>query len=155
MAQERNASVIKIGLISGFFNPIHPGHIDLINDARSKCDYLIVVVNNDEQVKKKGACPFLDQESRLKIIQNLQSVNMAVIAEDDIGTTIEKIKPDIIFQGADRQAIVDVNPQEVELAKRIGAEIVLCTGGDEKVTSSSKLIEEGAKWYNSYDYRRT
>lgn len=151
MAQERNASVIKIGLISGFFNPIHPGHIDLINDARSKCDYLIVVVNNDEQVKKKGSCPFLDQESRLKIIQNLSSVNMAVISDDNPLDTIEKIKPDIIFQGADRHNLKDMNPEEVELAKRIGAEIVLCTGGDEKVENSSKLLDKAYLWIRNRD----
>ena len=41
----------KIGIVSGYFNPIHRGHIEYINAAKQDCDYLVVIVNNDYQVK--------------------------------------------------------------------------------------------------------
>ena len=59
-----------ICIISGYFNPIHPGHVSLIKDVRSthpNCN-LIAIVNSDFQVKLKGSIPFLDEVSRCYIL---------------------------------------------------------------------------------------
>lgn len=55
---------MKIVVISGYFNPIHSGHIDYIQSAKKLGDKLIVIVNNDKQVSLKGSVPFQDEEER-------------------------------------------------------------------------------------------
>ena len=55
---------MRIGIISGYFNPLHTGHLDYIESANRNCDLLYVIVNSDEQVKIKGIEPFMDEESR-------------------------------------------------------------------------------------------
>jgi cytidyltransferase-like protein len=54
--------VSKIGIVSGYFNPIHQGHIEYINAAKDECDYLVVIVNNDDQVKLKGSAVFMNAQ---------------------------------------------------------------------------------------------
>ena len=65
----------KIGIVSGYFNPIHQGHIEYINAAKQDCDHLVVIVNNDYQVKLKGSTPFMDTRHRAFIVNSLQSVD--------------------------------------------------------------------------------
>ena len=55
---------MKVVVISGYFNPIHTGHLDYIKAASKLGDKLVVIVNNDEQVKLKGSVPFQDEEER-------------------------------------------------------------------------------------------
>ena len=60
---------MRIGIISGYFNPIHTGHLDYIEGAKQKCDLLYVIVNNDHQVNIKGSKQFMDEDSRLRIVR--------------------------------------------------------------------------------------
>lgn len=138
---------MKIGLISGFFNPLHPGHIDMFREAKSKCDQLIVVINNDKQVKDKGSCPFYNEKQRRDLVAAVRYVDFAIISDDDTLQTIRIIKPDIMFQGADRKTLLDVYPPEYALAKEIGAHVMCCTGGKEKVASSSELLYQVSQWH--------
>lgn len=72
----------KIGIVSGYFNPLHSGHLDYVNAAREKCDELVVVINSDLQVKLKGSKKFMSELERLIIIKNLKAVNDAMISID-------------------------------------------------------------------------
>jgi len=69
-----------IGIVSGFFNPIHKGHIAYINASKELCDYLVCIVNNDKQVAVKGSKLFMDEEHRMIILQNIKAVDEAVLA---------------------------------------------------------------------------
>jgi len=88
----------KIGIISGYFNPIHVGHIQYINSAKEQCDYLICIVNNDYQVNLKKSAKFMDENHRLEIINNIKSIDKAVLSIDSdssISATLELLTKDI------------------------------------------------------------
>ena len=72
----------KIGIVSGYFNPLHGGHLDYINEARQKCDDLIVIVNNDRQVELKGSKKFMNEQERCLIMSNLKAVKEAFVSID-------------------------------------------------------------------------
>jgi D-beta-D-heptose 7-phosphate kinase/D-beta-D-heptose 1-phosphate adenosyltransferase len=72
----------KIGIVSGYFNPLHAGHLDYINGARKKCDDLVVIVNNDRQVELKRAKKFMDEKERCLIMNNLKAVTEAFVSID-------------------------------------------------------------------------
>ena len=55
---------MKYVVISGYFNPIHCGHLDYIESAKKLGDFLIVIVNNDNQVDLKGSVPFMNEKDR-------------------------------------------------------------------------------------------
>ena len=65
----------KIVVISGYFNPIHSGHLDYIQEAKKLGDFLVVIVNNDDQVKIKGSIPFMDEEERARIVSSIKGVD--------------------------------------------------------------------------------
>ena len=71
-----------IGIVSGFFNPIHKGHLDYINSSKELCDYLVCIVNNDKQVQVKGSKLFMDEEHRMIILQNIKAVDEVMLAVD-------------------------------------------------------------------------
>jgi cytidyltransferase-like protein len=73
---------VKVGIISGYFNPVHRGHIEYINAAKEQCDYLICIVNNDDQVALKGSRPFMDEQHRLYIMNNIKSIDKALVSVD-------------------------------------------------------------------------
>ena len=83
---------MKVGIISGYFNPIHTGHLDYIDGAKDKCDFLFVIVNNDNQVGIKGSKRFMNQASRLRIVKALHKVNGAMVSIDQDSTVCESIK---------------------------------------------------------------
>jgi cytidyltransferase-like protein len=69
-------------IVSGFFNPLHGGHIDLIEAAKNMGDYLIVIVNNDiHQMTKKGKI-ILDENNRARLISALRAVDEVIIGID-------------------------------------------------------------------------
>lgn len=87
----------KIGIVSGYFNPIHQGHIEYINAAKDECDYLVVIVNNDDQVKLKGSAVFMDVKHRAFIVKNLKAVDEVLISIDKDRSVAESIKSIILF----------------------------------------------------------
>ena len=146
-----------ICVISGYFNPIHPGHVSLIKDVRSthpNCK-LIAFVNSDLQVKLKGSIPFLDEISRCYILQNIKDIDEVFLSIDEDKTVVkslEAIKVDVknfgykIFfcNGGDRKPDSSVIP-EVKFCKDNNIELEYGFG-DEKRYSSSSLIKQSAQW---------
>ena len=91
--------------ISGYFDPIHVGHLEYIELSKKLGDYLIVIVNNNHQCKLKKGKPFMDEKDRMKIISALEYVDEVFLSVDNDKTvckSLEKIKPDIFTNGGDR-----------------------------------------------------
>lgn len=69
-------------IVSGYFNPIHKGHIEYINLSKKDADYLIVIVNNDFQRKLKGSKEFMDENERQIILNNIKAVDKVYLSID-------------------------------------------------------------------------
>lgn len=102
---------MKIVIVSGYFNPLHGGHLDMIEAARLLGDHLIVVINNDKaQMLKKGKI-ILDEMNRMRLMQSLRLVDEVILSlDEDLGQakTLRKIRAlypgdELIFaNGGDR-----------------------------------------------------
>ena len=130
---------MKVVCASGYFNPLHKGHVEYLEKAKELGDYLIVIVNNDEQRKLKGSKEFMDQEERMIIVGALHCVDEVFLSIDKDGTVCESIraiKPHVFAKGGDR--FVGEIP-EVKVCNELGIEIVDSLGG--KIQSSSWLLK--------------
>jgi rfaE bifunctional protein nucleotidyltransferase chain/domain len=123
---------------SGYFDPLHVGHIELFEKAKSLGTKLIVAINNDNQTIQKKGKPFMPAEERAKIVAAIKWVDEVLISVDKDTTqceTLKLVKPDIFAKGGDRYAY---EIPESPICKELGIEIV--DGLGEKIQSSSSLI---------------
>lgn len=93
--------------VNGTFDVLHPGHLDLLNYAKSLGDFLLVAIDSDERVaSKKGADrPFNPQYHRQKLLENLKAVDEVVVFDSDVELTqtVKILRPDIMVVGSDYQ----------------------------------------------------
>ncbi|MDX6747657.1 adenylyltransferase/cytidyltransferase family protein [Polaribacter sp. PL03] len=82
----------KAIIVSGYFNPIHKGHLEYFNSAKDLADELFVIVNSDLQRGLKGSKEFQKEEERLFIVQNIKAVDKAIISVDKDRTVCESIR---------------------------------------------------------------
>jgi D-beta-D-heptose 7-phosphate kinase/D-beta-D-heptose 1-phosphate adenosyltransferase len=91
--------------VNGTFDVLHPGHLDLLNYAKSLGDFLLVAIDSDDRVaSKKGLDrPFNPQYNRMKLLQNLKAVDEVVIFDTDqeLTQTVKILRPDIMIVGSD------------------------------------------------------
>jgi len=129
--------------VSGYFNPLHVGHLEMIEKSRKLGDKLVAIVNNDHQVKLKGSVPFMSQADRLKIVSALKYVDEVFLSIDRDATvckSLAKVKPNIFANGGDRKSLNDV--PEFGVCSKLGIKMV--DGLGKKIRASSKLIAETA-----------
>ena len=135
-------------IVSGYFNPLHIGHLRLLQAGAAAGDRLVVIVNNDaQQVMKKGKV-IMPEADRREIVAALRMVDEAVVAIDadrTVRATIELIAAReagnrVVFgNGGDRDAAAEV--PEAEVCQRLGIEMVFDMGGTDKADSSSRINE--------------
>jgi cytidyltransferase-like protein len=82
----------KAVIVSGYFNPIHKGHIEYFDNARRIGDELFVIVNNDFQRALKGSKEFQDEKERVFIVENLRLVDKCFLSIDKDRTVVKSIK---------------------------------------------------------------
>ncbi|MFC1988323.1 adenylyltransferase/cytidyltransferase family protein [Chloroflexota bacterium] len=127
----------------GGFDPIHEGHIRLFKEAAKLGDILVVMLNSDEQLKKKkGQTFYPSEDERKEIVESIRYVDRVIIDPGKDVTCEEALKlvnPDILAKGGDRTE--DGMPEiELNVCKEIGCRIVYNVGGG-KVQSSSWLLK--------------
>ena len=123
--------------ISGYFDPIHVGHLEYIELSKKLGDYLIVIVNNNHQCMLKKGKPFMDEKDRIKIVEAIEWVDEVFLSIDmdkTVCKSLEAIKPNIFTNGGDR---TNEEIPESMVCKKYGIEIL--DGLGKKIRSSSDL----------------
>jgi len=135
--------------VSGGFDPVHIGHVRMFNEAKKLGDKLIVILNNDNWLKKKKGYSFMPEKERKEVIENFRAVDQVVITghkpnDSDVSvcTELRKIKPTIFANGGDRKAD---NIPEYRVCDELGIKMGFNIGRGGKVQSSSWLIEKANK----------
>ena len=102
----------KAIIVSGYFNPIHKGHLDYFNQAKALADELIVIVNNDFQRELKGSQEFQLEDERVIIVSNIKAVDRVYLSVDQDRTVCQTI---------------------TKIAKELGAthDLAFANGGDQ------------------------
>jgi cytidyltransferase-like protein len=141
--KERNKKKQVVVVVSGYFNPLHVGHLEMIEKAKKLGDKLVAIVNNDYQVKIKGSVPFMSAADRVRIIGALRDVDEVFLAVDrdkSVCKSLKIINPDIFANGGDRKNINDV--PEYPICEKMGIKMV--DGLGRKIRASSKMIAQAA-----------
>ena len=123
--------------VSGYFDPIHVGHLDYLELAKKLGDKLIVIVNNNHQCVLKKGKPFMDELDRMRIVKSIDMVDevfLSVDSDKSVCKSLEEIKPDIFANGGDR---FESDSPESGICKKF--KIKMVDGLGEKIRSSSDL----------------
>ena len=143
-----------ISIVSGGFDPIHPGHIMMMKDCLKFSNYLIVGVNSNKWLINKKGNYFMDIQHRLYVVSSLNVVNETMEFEDDdegsANNLLIKIRnkysnDKIIFaNGGDRSDTSKI--LEFETAKQYNIDLKFGIGGSHKESSSSDLLKRWSKY---------
>jgi len=138
---------MKIGIVSGGFDPIHVGHIELINRAKEISDCVIVILNSDEFLINKKGKPFMPYEEREIILNNIRNVFQVFKSIDKDHTVCESLRflrriwnedVQLLFcNGGDRTN--GENTPEHKLCEELGIDTIYGLG--DKIQSSSWLTK--------------
>ena len=137
----------KAVIVSGYFNPIHKGHLEYFNNAKALGDELFVIVNNDHQRALKGSKEFQGSDERMIIVSNTKAVDHAVLSVDEdrtVCSTLEKIASeygqdyDLVFANGGDQNNETI--PERSICEKTG--IALIDGLGDKIQSSSWLLKK-------------
>ena len=134
-------------IVSGYFNPIHKGHLEYFHNAKSHADALFVIVNSDHQRTLKGSKEFQDEEERVIIVSNFSVVDKVFLSIDKDRTVCETIayihkefghEYELAFaNGGDQNN--DTIPEK-PVCERLG--VALIDGLGDKIQSSSWLLKK-------------
>jgi cytidyltransferase-like protein len=127
----------KIIVVSGYFDPIHVGHIEYIKLAKELGGKLIVILNNDHQCILKKGRPFIKQEERVEILKAIRYVDEVFISIDidkSVCESLRAINPDVFAKGGDR---FSYEIPEAKVCDELDIKIVDSLG--KKIQSSSSL----------------
>lgn len=139
-------TVKKVVCVSGFFDPLHHGHIDYLTKAKALArtpdgpGTLWVIINSDDQAARKKGKEFMPARERLKLVRSLRCVDACVIAPDENDTVcqaIEAIHPDVFAIGLDEGP--EYMKEERQKCLELGIEVICPLGA--RVQSSSYLIQ--------------
>jgi cytidyltransferase-like protein len=136
----------KAIIVSGYFNPIHKGHIEYFNNAKACGDRLIVIVNSDHQRALKGSKEFQKEDERVFIVSNIKSVDEVILSIDQdrtqcetIKTLYSKLKDTYLLAFANGGDQNNTSIPEAPVCLELGIELI--EGLGDKIQSSSWLLK--------------
>jgi cytidyltransferase-like protein len=136
---------------SGGFDPLHIGHVRLIQEARKLGDRLVVLLNNDNWLMKKKGFVFMSESERKEILENIKGVDEVVLSSHEpepedmsVAPDLSKMIFDIFAKGGDRD-VGNMPGRETVLSHEKGFKIVYNLGDGGKVQSSSWLVANSVK----------
>lgn len=135
--------------VSGGFDPLHVGHVEMFKEARELGDILVVILNNDNWINKKKGHVFMPEDERAAIIAVMEMVDEVVLTDHkkdpedmSVASTLRKVKPNIFANGGDRTGVTTKEAErETEACIEISCESVFNIGKSGKIQSSSWLLE--------------
>lgn len=134
----------KAVIVSGYFNPIHNGHLEYFNNAKAMADELCMIVNNDHQRALECSKEFQGEDERMIIVSNIKALDHAILSVDEDRTvcaTLKKIANEngqyykLVFASGGNQN-KDTKPEHPICEKMC---IALTDGLGDKIQSSSWL----------------
>ncbi len=136
-------------IISGYFSPLHVGHLDMMEAASSAGDFLAVIVNNNAQQMMKKGKVIQEEADRLRVVEAVRHVDDAMIAVDQDRAVSESIRVfaekysdcELVFANGGDRSSGKVVP-ETGVCEEFGIEMVFDMGGNEKADSSSRINME-------------
>ena len=142
--QKKKSTDIVVA-VSGGFDPLHVGHVRLMQEAKKLGNRLVVILNNDHWLAKKKGYVFMRQRERKEIIEALACVDAVVItahpknpSDMSVCVVLKKIRPNIFANGGDRTSD---NIPEIAVCESIGCQMVFGLGKGGKIQSSSWLLK--------------
>lgn len=138
--------------VSGGFDPVHIGHIELFREAKRLGNRMVIILNNDHWVRKKKGYVFMPERERAAVLKAVRYVDDVIITshpenpEDmSVSAELEKLKPDIFANGGDRDEVDAADPQsplyrDIKTCERLEIKIVFGLG--KKMQSSTELIRK-------------
>lgn len=146
MGDKKKKTIVAV---SGGWDPIHVGHVRLFQHAKKLGDKLVVILNNDNWLKKKKGYIFMSEKERKEILEAIKGVDDVVLTmhpanPKDMSVTAElkQLKPDIFANGGDR---TESNIPEVAVCNKLRCKMVFNVGKGGKIQSSSRLVSSFAK----------
>ena len=127
--------------VSGGFDPVHIGHVRMIQDAARYGDVMVIINSDDWLMRKKGYV-FMPWQERAEIMGNIKGVRLVTQVDDSDGTVCEAIKrhrPDAFANGGDRKT---QNTPEMDVCEELGIQMMWAIGGNDKPQSSSWLVNK-------------
>ena len=133
-------------LVSGGFDPVHLGHLRMLQEAKKLSDKVIVLLNNDAWLVKKKGKPFMNENQRKEILSEFKSITKVIIQNSSDKSSNQAIEDFVqnnpnksicYCNGGDRSNIKNI--LESKICKKLGVSLEFGVGGEEKVESSSQL----------------
>lgn len=145
-----SANPARAAIVSGYFNPLHIGHLQMMEAAHELGDgFLVVIVNSDAQQELKKGKVIFDEVTRLRIVRALRVVDDAFVAIDTDGSVTESLRKvreaypdtDLVFcNGGDRRDADAMPLTESEICAELGIEMAFGVGGQDKADSSTRVL---------------
>src|SRR5690242_1309149 len=130
----------KVIAVSGAFDPLHEGHLELFKQASTLGRVVVILKGNKRLIRKKGTF-LLDEKARMDILRSIKYIHEVMIYDseelhhDDFSLALRQLRPHIYAAGADKHTADDL-PEIFSTCKDLGIEIVYGVGGN-KISSSS------------------
>ena len=153
----------KVVAVSGGFDPLHIGHVRLFREAKKLGDTLVVIVNNDNWLKKKKGIIFMPDKERKMLIEAIKDVDKVILSSHpknpkdmSVSKDLIKLRPSVFANGGDRNKKDAANPnsslyKDIRTCERLGIEIVYNIGKGGKIQSSSWLLTAYTNHANNKD----